>query len=146
MIPGGELYPAAVGAGDEAVVGNPDGEGNVVVFQPLEPVRPDELAIGQQHCDAVPPEDRGVAFHQRDALRRLGMPGAVQHYPHQRHLAVPGADGQHQDVDASFADLPVGPVQHQSAPVRPTRQARDHRRGPVVRQPHMARKNRCSRR
>jgi len=32
--PGGELHPAAIGTGHKAVVGEPDGEGNAVSFQP----------------------------------------------------------------------------------------------------------------
>lgn len=55
----GKLHPATVRAGGKAVVGDPDGKGNITVFPPVEPVLADEHPIRQEHRDARPAEEGG---------------------------------------------------------------------------------------
>ena len=46
--------------GGKAVLRAPYGEGNIVLFQPVEPARADKLPVRKQHRDAVLPEERTV--------------------------------------------------------------------------------------
>jgi len=138
---------AAVLGGDEELLLHADGEGDVVFVEKAHPCEPDELPVRQEQPDARRAEDRQVTPHQRDALAAVaGAAVVVEHAPDQRHPRPPGDDGQHQDVDVTRAELPLGAVEREMPRTLEPEEPHHQRRRPVGAEANVARKNRCSRR
>ena len=69
----------------------------------------------------------------RCGSRRRNFP----HAPQQGRLRMPRRHRQNQNAAMTFANLPVGSIQHRRAFLRSPRSRRDHRCGPILRQPNL---------
>ena len=103
-----------------------------VVVQPPYPFLTDELPVGQQAVDGIQTEKADVALHEVDAF--LGVGGSLfgQHGEQQRIGDAVVDDSEHEDVDVSLAELPVGAVDCQAVLLLPGQLLKDKFRDKVL--------------
>lgn len=90
-----------------------------VAVQPVDPPLADKLTVGQKAVDGLLSEEVDVALHEVDALLRVGRAFLGQHGEQQRIGDSVVDDGEHEDVDVGFAELPVGAVDCQAVLLLP---------------------------
>lgn len=112
--PGHLHLSAAFGVESPEVIPYSDVVSYPVVVKPSDPSLTDELPVGQQAVDGFPSEEADVVLHEVDAL--LGVGGSLfgQHGEQQRIGDAIVDNGEHEDVDVSLAELPVGAVNGQT--------------------------------
>jgi hypothetical protein len=118
--------------GDHAqVVAQADRERDVVIVEECQPLRADELPVGEKEPDCRGREVRQIAPHQRDPGLCGAVARPVEQRPEERNPEAPGDDREHEVVHVVRPDHPVGPVEHQRPGALRADHLRDERHRPV---------------